>query len=81
MAIHLNFGRDRGVIGLLRGRVDGDAFIVVDAFPLPVEADGTIFDKLQELLKYYKTHTQVIFCKHILSSYFLSVLNEYDINF
>eukprot|EP01102_Stenamoeba_stenopodia_P006429 TRINITY_DN175_c0_g3_i2.p1 TRINITY_DN175_c0_g3~~TRINITY_DN175_c0_g3_i2.p1 ORF type:complete len:344 (+),score=71.16 TRINITY_DN175_c0_g3_i2:308-1339(+) len=41
MVMHARSGGDLEVMGLTQGKIDGDTFIIVDAFALPVEASET----------------------------------------
>ena len=41
MLQHAKKGGDIEVMGYFRGRIDGDSYIVTDAFPLPVEGTET----------------------------------------
>lgn len=41
IAMHARSGGSLEVMGLLQGKVAGDTFVVLDAFPLPVEGTET----------------------------------------
>jgi COP9 signalosome complex subunit 5 len=41
IAIHARSGGSLEVMGLMQGKVEGDTFIVLDAFALPVEGTET----------------------------------------
>lgn len=63
----LHHGRKGGIIevmGYLRGKVEGDTFWIMDAFPLPVEGTETRVNAGNEALEYtgaYEDLNEVIF--------------------
>lgn len=52
MTMHASSGGNIEVMGLMRGRVTGDTFLVLDAFPLPVEGTETRVNAQSEAYEY-----------------------------
>ncbi len=52
MAMHAKSGGDLEVMGMLAGRAAGDAFVVLDAFPLPVVGTETRVNAQAEANEY-----------------------------
>lgn len=67
MVVHARSGGTIEVMGLMQGKTDGDAIIVMDAFALPVEGTETRVnaqaDAYEYMVDYSQTNKQVIcFC-------------------
>ncbi|KAK9733131.1 hypothetical protein RND81_04G045800 [Saponaria officinalis] len=58
MAMHASSDPDTEAVGLLQGKTDGDAFIVIDVFALPIDAPETGVNAQSKLLEYYETQLQ-----------------------
>lgn len=52
MAMHTTKGQPLEVMGLMQGKIDGDSFIVMDAFALPVEGTETRVNAGNEAIEY-----------------------------
>lgn len=52
MTMHATSGGSLEVMGVMQGRVCGDTFIVLDAFPLPVEGTETRVNAQAEAYEY-----------------------------
>jgi COP9 signalosome complex subunit 5 len=52
MATHARAGGDLEVMGVMQGKVVGDAFVVLDAFALPVEGTETRVNAAAEGYEY-----------------------------
>ena len=52
MLHHSKGGGDIEVMGYLRGKVEGDTFIIMDAYPLPVEATETRVNAGDDAIEY-----------------------------
>ncbi len=52
MAMHARSGGDLEVMGVMQGKVLGDTFVVMDAFPLPVEGTETRVNAQAEAYEY-----------------------------
>jgi hypothetical protein len=52
MAMHAKSGGNLEIMGMLQGKVQGDTFIVVDAFALPVEGTETRVNAQSEANEY-----------------------------
>lgn len=52
MAIHARSGGDLEVMGVMQGKVLGSEFVVLDAFPLPVEGTETRVNAQAEAYEY-----------------------------
>jgi COP9 signalosome complex subunit 5 len=52
MALHCRSGSNLEVMGMLQGKTIGDAFIVLDTFPLPVEGTETRVNAQAEAYEY-----------------------------
>lgn len=63
MVVHARSGGTIEVMGLMQGKIDGDAFIVMDAFALPVEGTETRVnaqaDAYEYMVEYSQTNKQV----------------------
>lgn len=64
MVVHARSGGTIEVMGLMQGKTDGDAIIVMDAFALPVEGTETRVnaqaDAYEYMVDYSQTNKQVI---------------------
>lgn len=64
MVVHARSGGTIEVMGLMQGKTDGDAIIVMDAFALPVEGTETRVnaqaDAYEYMVEYSQTNKQVI---------------------
>lgn len=72
MVVHARSGGTIEVMGLMQGKTDGDAIIVMDAFALPVEGTETRVnaqaDAYEYMVDYSQTNKQVSFFPfHFLS--------------
>lgn len=65
MVVHARSGGTIEVMGLMQGKTDGDAIIVMDAFALPVEGTETRVnaqaDAYEYMVDYSQTNKQVCF--------------------
>ena len=65
MVVHARSGGTIEVMGLMQGKTDGDAIIVMDAFALPVEGTETRVnaqaDAYEYMVDYSQTNKQVTF--------------------
>lgn len=65
MVVHARSGGTIEVMGLMQGKTDGDAIIVMDAFALPVEGTETRVnaqaDAYEYMVDYSQTNKQVLF--------------------
>ena len=65
MVVHARSGGNIEVMGLMQGKTDGDAIIVMDAFALPVEGTETRVnaqaDAYEYMVDYSQTNKQVGF--------------------
>ena len=65
MVVHARSGGTIEVMGLMQGKTDGDAIIVMDAFALPVEGTETRVnaqaDAYEYMVDYSQTNKQVFF--------------------
>lgn len=65
MVVHARSGGTIEVMGLMQGKTDGDAIIVMDAFALPVEGTETRVnaqaDAYEYMVEYSQTNKQVFF--------------------
>lgn len=65
MVVHARSGGNIEVMGLMQGKTDGDAIIVMDAFALPVEGTETRVnaqaDAYEYMVDYSQTNKQVTF--------------------
>ena len=52
MAMHAKSGGNIEIMGMLYGKVQGDTFIVIDAFALPVEGTETRVNAQAEAYEY-----------------------------
>lgn len=52
MAVHAESGGSQEVMGVLTGKIVGESFVVMDAYPLPVEATETRVNALGEAYEY-----------------------------
>ena len=52
MAMHAKSGGNLEIMGMLYGKVQGDTFIVIDAFALPVEGTETRVNAQAEAYEY-----------------------------
>ena len=52
MAMHAKSGGNLEIMGLLQGKIQGDTFIVIDAFALPVEGTETRVNAQAEAYEY-----------------------------
>ncbi len=52
MAMHAKSGGNIEVMGVMQGKVQGDSFIVIDAFALPVEGTETRVNAQAEAYEY-----------------------------
>lgn len=63
MVVHARSGGTIEVMGLMQGKTDGDAIIVMDAFALPVEGTETRVnaqaDAYEYMVDYSQTNKQV----------------------
>lgn len=63
MVVHARSGGTIEVMGLMQGKIDGNAFIVMDAFALPVEGTETRVnaqaDAYEYMVEYSQTNKQV----------------------
>lgn len=63
MVVHARSGGTIEVMGLMQGKIDGDAFIVMDAFALPVEGTETRVnaqaDANEYMVEYCQAYKQV----------------------
>jgi len=50
--MHARSGGNIEIMGLMQGKVSGDAFIVMDSFALPVEGTETRVNALAEAYEY-----------------------------
>lgn len=57
--MHTRSGGNIEVMGLMQGRVQGDTFIVMDSFALPVEGTETRVNALAEAYEYMVTYTDL----------------------
>lgn len=66
MVVHARSGGTIEVMGLMQGKTDGDAIIVMDAFALPVEGTETRVnaqaDAYEYMVDYSQTNKQVCAC-------------------
>lgn len=77
MVVHARSGGTIEVMGLMQGKTDGDAIIVMDAFALPVEGTETRVnaqaDAYEYMVEYSQTNKQVcllnLVCQSLWSSY------------
>lgn len=60
MSIHAESGGDIEIMGLLIGKIDGDSFVVIDSFPLPVEGTETRVNAAQEGYEYMVAHLEYL---------------------
>ena len=60
MSIHAESGGDIEIMGLLIGKIDGDSFIVIDSFALPVEGTETRVNAAQEGYEYMVAHLEYL---------------------
>ncbi|KAK9674300.1 hypothetical protein RND81_12G224300 [Saponaria officinalis] len=58
MAMHISLCPHTERVGILQGKIDGDAFVVLDAFGLPVEDSEIGVDAKKKVLEYYETRAQ-----------------------
>ncbi|XXG64458.1 hypothetical protein AAC387_Pa05g2409 [Persea americana] len=58
MVVHARSGGTIEVMGLMQGKIDGDAFIVMDAFALPVEGTETRVNAQSDANEYMVEYTQ-----------------------
>ena len=52
MAMHAKSGGNLEVMGMMQGKVQGDSFIVLDAFALPVEGTETRVNAQEEAYEF-----------------------------
>eukprot|EP01103_Thecamoeba_quadrilineata_P006839 TRINITY_DN16575_c0_g1_i1.p1 TRINITY_DN16575_c0_g1~~TRINITY_DN16575_c0_g1_i1.p1 ORF type:complete len:327 (+),score=41.64 TRINITY_DN16575_c0_g1_i1:1-981(+) len=60
MVMHARSGGDLEVMGLLQGRFEGDTFIIMDVFALPVIGSETRVDAPAEASEYMVAYTELI---------------------
>ncbi|KAL5972736.1 proteasome regulatory particle subunit RPN11 [Asimina triloba] len=58
MVVHARSGGTIEVMGLMQGKVDGDAFVVMDAFALPVEGTETRVNAQADAYEYMVEYSQ-----------------------
>lgn len=58
MVMHARSGGDLEVMGMLQGKVDGDTFIIVDTFALPVEGTETRVNAQEEAYEYLVSYPE-----------------------
>ncbi|RWR75296.1 COP9 signalosome complex subunit 5b-like protein [Cinnamomum micranthum f. kanehirae] len=58
MVVHARSGGTIEVMGLMQGKIDGDAFIVMDAFALPVEGTETRVNAQADAYEYMVEYSQ-----------------------
>ena len=70
MVVHARSGGTIEVMGLMQGKTDGDAIIVMDAFALPVEGTETRVnaqaDAYEYMVDYSQTNKQVFFFHYFI---------------
>ena len=75
MVVHARSGGTIEVMGLMQGKTDGDAIIVMDAFALPVEGTETRVnaqaDAYEYMVDYSQTNKQVLFFLFLQTLFFL----------
>lgn len=59
MVIHSRRGGNLEVMGLMQGRVDGNAFIIMDTFALPVEGTETRVNAQAQAYEYMSVYTDL----------------------
>ncbi|KIH48665.1 Mov34/MPN/PAD-1 family protein, partial [Ancylostoma duodenale] len=59
MVIHARRGGNLEVMGLMQGRVDGNAFIIMDTFALPVEGTETRVNAQAQAYEYMSVYTDL----------------------
>ncbi|XGW27961.1 hypothetical protein V3C99_008061 [Haemonchus contortus] len=59
MVIHSKRGGNLEVMGLMQGRVDGNAFIIMDTFALPVEGTETRVNAQAQAYEYMSVYTDL----------------------
>lgn len=60
MVMHARSGVPVEVMGLMQGKIDGNCFVVMDAFALPVEGTETRVDAAQEAIEYMSQYVSLI---------------------
>lgn len=79
MVVHARSGGTIEVMGLMQGKTDGDAIIVMDAFALPVEGTETRVnaqaDAYEYMVDYSQTNKQVNYFTFFLGILFRKLLN------
>eukprot|EP01027_Heterolobosea_sp_BB2_P012813 GEZU01018537.1.p1 GENE.GEZU01018537.1~~GEZU01018537.1.p1 ORF type:complete len:270 (+),score=86.45 GEZU01018537.1:396-1205(+) len=58
--MHARSGKNLEVMGLMQGKIDGQTFIVMDAFALPVEGTETRVDAGQEAIEYMAQYVSLV---------------------
>lgn len=75
MVVHARSGGTIEVMGLMQGKTDGDAIIVMDAFALPVEGTETRVnaqaDAYEYMVDYSQTNKQVFLIFYLNSSFMI----------
>lgn len=78
MVVHARSGGTIEVMGLMQGKTDGDAIIVMDAFALPVEGTETRVnaqaDAYEYMVDYSQTNKQVFFYVMLSNAFNFSLL-------
>lgn len=81
MAIHAKSGGNLEVMGMMQGKIQGDAFIVLDAFALPVEGTETRVNAQEEAYEFmvaYNHASKVRLCstRHAPSPHLPNAANK-----
>lgn len=74
MVVHARSGGTIEVMGLMQGKTDGDAIIVMDAFALPVEGTETRVNAQADAYEYMVDYSQTN--KQVSIYYFFLILFE-----
>jgi COP9 signalosome complex subunit 5 len=57
--MHARSGGNIEIMGLMQGKIDGDTFIVMDSFALPVEGTETRVNAMAEAYEYMVNYSDL----------------------
>lgn len=77
MVMHARSGGDLEIMGLMQGKIQGDTFVVLDAFPLPVEGTETRVNAQTQAYEYMAQYTDNS-PFHDLSNYSIITIDRRD---